>query len=83
MMSCSRPKLSPDEPPDPDYRRRLLVEWWIELERGGDAGATTWECLDLLRDRVTECLAYSPPLLLQAESYTAKAMLMVSGYEEC
>lgn len=71
---------SPAEAPTLESRRQSLVDWWMELEMSGDAGATNWEVLDVLRDCVTSCLGHDPPDIDRAESYTAQAMLLVGGF---
>jgi len=68
--------MSPVDPPFED-RQALIIQWWVELERAGDAGATTWEVLDPLRDSVTEALQGQD--IRSAESLTARAMLLVDG----
>lgn len=68
--------MSPVEPPFGD-RRALIIQWWMDLERAGDAGATTWEVLDPMRDSVTEALQTGH--IRHAESITARAMLLVDG----
>src|SRR2546423_168825 len=63
-------------------RQQCIIFWWQELSRGGDAGATTWEVLEPIQDRVTASLYASPPDLRTAESLTALAVALVSGLEE-
>lgn len=72
--------LLPDEPEEFERRRRLICEFWTALYIDGDAGSTTWEALDRLRDRVTTALRKRPPRLCLAESLTAKAALLVAGH---
>ena len=62
--------------------RQAVVNWWRNLELEGNAGETTWEVLDSIRDRVTECLMRSPPDLAMAASLTAEAALLVGGRNE-
>jgi len=63
-------------------RRQAVIEWWTELSRSGDAGCTSWEVLDSIQHLVTDALALGPPGLDEAESLTAKAVLMVAGQIE-
>ena len=83
-MSRQESKLLPAElPRSAPVRRQLIVDWWMGLERSGDAGATTWEVLDVLRDQVTYALMKGAASLVEAESLTAQAMLLVAGLAEC
>jgi len=68
-------------PPLADIASRIedLKRFWTELEMSGDAGCTTWDVLDLLKDRVTMLLMLDPPDVLSAESKTAEAMLRIVG----
>ncbi len=75
-------KLLPDELTQPERQSRLMIEFWTALDNEGDAGATTWEALDRLRDRVTTALRKRPPDISLADSLTAKAALLISGYRE-
>lgn len=63
-------------------RRQALVEWWTQLEMGGDCGMTTWGVLDPIRDRVTACLALGPPRLDEAEHWTARALRLITGEDK-
>ena len=60
-------------------RRQGLVDWWTQLETCGDCGSTSWEVLDPIRDRVTECLGVGPPAIDQAEHLTALALRLITG----
>jgi hypothetical protein len=74
---------SPRDVSSPDQlRRQAIIEWWMQLEMSGDCGSTNWRVLDPIRDRVTACLGFSPPLLDEAEHLTAKAILLVTGDEK-
>jgi hypothetical protein len=75
--------LSSADPPVDSIRRQQVVDVWIELNMSGDAGATTWEVLDNLSNKVTECLHAEPLLLSKAESLTAKALLLRNGATDC
>jgi hypothetical protein len=75
-------RLSPEDLLTHASRRQQIVDWWIALEMGGDAGAASWGVLDVLRDRVTACLGCDPPDILSAEGFTAQAMLLLSGFDE-
>jgi hypothetical protein len=66
-------------PQDMPGRIENLKRFWTDLSMSGDAGCTTWDVLDLLRDRVTEYLMRDPPDLLRAESLTADALLRITG----
>ena len=68
------------ECPPPQTRRYRIIRWWMDLEMCGDAGGTTWEVLDPLRDRVTEYLSFDN--IPMADSLTAKALLLVQGGNE-
>ena len=82
-MSDRRADVLPAETRLDTERRQALVDWWQEVSRSGDAGATTWEVLDRLRDRVTECLYMCPPDLCLAESFTAQALFLMEPSCEC
>lgn len=77
------PELLPAAPLDLTGRRQLVIQFWTDLEMSGDAGGTTWEVLDGLRDRVTACLAVRPPGIEHAERLTAQAMLLLQGLSDC
>ena len=74
--------LLPVEPRHDNERRQRIVDWWLDLSRGGDAGAATWEVLESIQDRVTASICGSPPDIRSAESLTALAFALVSGQEE-
>lgn len=63
-------------------RQWLIIEFWRELQRSGDSGATSWEVLDSIANRVTEALMQEPPDLNRAESLTARALLLIEGFIE-
>ena len=63
-------------------RSKLIIEFWTALDNEGDTGATNWEALDRLRDRVTTALRKRPPDISLAESLTAKAALLIAGHRE-
>ncbi len=75
-------ELLPDEPSRSERRTRLIIEFWSSLDNEGETGATTWEALDRLRERVTTALLKRPPDLGLAESVTARAALLMAGYRE-
>ena len=75
-------ELLPDELTRSERRSRLLTEFWTSLDNEGDTGATTWEALDRLRERVTTALLKRPPDFGLAESLTARAALLMAGYRE-
>lgn len=62
--------------------RQKVIDFWCNLEPDRDAGETTWEVLDPIRDQVTECLMHSPPDLAKAASLTAEAALLIGGRNE-
>jgi hypothetical protein len=72
-------KLSPEERDTQERQRKAIVSWWNELRVGGDSGATTWEVLDALERRVSECLDRASPDVGDATSLTAKAALLIAG----
>lgn len=63
-------------------RRQALVDWWTQLEMGGDCGSTCWEVLDPIRDAVTACLALGPPAIDKAEHLTARALRLITGEDK-
>ena len=68
---------------EPDCEQNVqeaIIDFWRELSMSGDAGCTTWEVLEPLQDRVTECLACGR--LRQATEYTAKALCLIAGLAE-
>ena len=65
--------LSSDDPQSSVSRWRLITAWWSDLFDGGDPGATTWEVLEEIQQKVTDCRAQEPPDLGRAESLTFKA----------
>ena len=73
-------ELSPKDPMESERRRRLICEFWHALYDEGDSGATTWEALDRLHNRVTTALRQRPSNLGLAESLTAKAASLIDGY---
>lgn len=72
----------PDNPGSEGERLQLVVDWWNSLRDCGESGATTWEELEKLEQEVTECLARDEPDIEQAESLTAKAILLIAGCTE-
>ena len=79
MRSCS-PELSPGALQALDARMKRITAFWNELHTCGDPGATTWDVLESLENKVTECLYRSPPDVSSAESLTAQAALLISGF---
>lgn len=80
-MNRHRCKLLSEASPQSSLLREQIIAYWQELGMSGDSGATSWEVLDRLRDRVTESLLWND--LASAGSLTAKAMLLVAGTVEC
>jgi hypothetical protein len=72
-------KLYPGSPGPHSEEFSAIVEFWMEIERSGDAGATTWEVLDRIRNRVTECLRQDSPNLIEARRLTAEAIGKIEG----
>ena len=70
------------DPAEFERRRRLIIEFWQALDDDGDAGATTWEVLDRLRDKVTTALLRRPPDICLAESLTAKAAILLTNHHD-
>lgn len=68
-----------DDPIETERRRKLIIEFWAALESDGDSGATTWEALDRMRERVRTALFRRPPDICLAESLTAQAALLLAG----
>lgn len=81
MNGCNT-KLSPGELQASDAHRKRISDFWNELRTCGDPGATNWEALESLENEVTECLYLSPPDLVRADSLTAKAALLIGGFDE-
>ncbi len=70
------------ENPDPLLPQlRQVAEWWNQLRVSGDSGATTWEVLDDLERKVTDCITADPPDIARAVSLTMRAMHFVAGNE--
>ena len=64
-------------------RRQRIVEFWSAVHIDEDSGSTTWEVLEGLERRVTDCLAAQPPNIDLAEQLTAKTLLiMATGQED-
>jgi type IV secretory pathway ATPase VirB11/archaellum biosynthesis ATPase len=68
------------EPTESERKTKLIKEFWTALFDEGDAGATTWEALDRLSERVTTALRQRPPNICLAESLTAEAALLIAGH---
>jgi hypothetical protein len=79
-MKNDKSELLSAEPTDVQRRMRSIIDFWTALYQDGDAGATTWEVLDRLRDRVTTALHARPPDIRLAESLTARAASLLSEY---
>jgi len=77
-MQKHRTELSPDITVGED-RIQTIVHFWNGLRACDDSGATTWEVLDSLEKKVTECMYHDPPDMQGAESLTAKAALLIAG----
>lgn len=77
-MNNDKSELLSAEPTDVQRRMKSLIDFWTALYEDGDAGATTWEVLDRLRDKVTSALHARPPDISRAESLTARAASLLS-----
>lgn len=55
------------------------MDFWNGLSCRADAGETTWGVLEELQTQVSDCLSHEPPDLKMAESFTARAALLMSG----
>jgi hypothetical protein len=63
-------------------RREQLLEWWSHIRIAHDPGATTREVLGSLERQVIDCLMADAPRLSEAESATAKALMLIAGQVE-
>jgi len=63
-------------------RIRNIVEFWNDYATFDDPGSTTREVLEELQQEVTHCLSHDPTDINCAEGLTAKAMLLLAGYQE-
>jgi len=70
-------QLAPEELESSWARAEYLVDFWNQLRISDDTGMSSWEELGPLERSVTDCLARSD--LAEAESMTAKAMLLIAG----
>lgn len=73
---------SSDEPDQARVQTQQIVEFWSQLRVGGETGATTWDVLESIELKVTDCLARRPPDVANAGSLTAFAMLLITGGSE-
>ena len=71
--------MSPEDPRHRSVRIRGMVDFWSDFDVCGEAGATTLEVIEALRQDVTECLSRNPPDVEKAESLTARALLLIAG----
>lgn len=68
-------------PPDPEHRLEEVTAFWEALRVGSsDAGETTSDGLEDLYQDVVSSLSRNPPDIIRAESITAYAALLLSGY---
>lgn len=77
-MNASFDDLSPDE------RDRIghLRDFWNPFAVCDEFGGATREVLESLQLEVTECLYERPPDISKAESLTAHAMLVMTGWSD-
>jgi hypothetical protein len=57
----------------------LISDFWNQLRITEEVGAATWEALEVLERKTTECLAARPRDIGRARRYTAEAILLISG----
>jgi hypothetical protein len=72
-------ELSPAEAEHQTELIEAVKQFWIDLEMSGEAGATTWDELDPIRDRVTWALATNPPDVSSAVQQSFRAKILISG----
>jgi hypothetical protein len=72
----------PGESPSEVERLHQILEFWEQLEVGGDPGETMWGELEPLKDQVTSALKQVPMDLARAETLTAYAALLSTGQTE-
>lgn len=72
--------LSPAAPDVGMSVRQSIIDFWRDLSASGDAGCASWDVLEPLQDRVTECLACGR--LREAADNTAKALCLIQGLTE-
>ena len=68
----------------PEDRERInrAISFWNEYGVHQESGAATWEVIDEVQRKVTECL-YAAEIEAHAiESLTAKAMMLMQGWTE-
>jgi len=72
--------LSPEEPP-PDAKKDIgfIVDTWNLLRTCDELGGTSWEELEPLERRATECLSCKPPDILGARRATIDALDLLEG----
>jgi hypothetical protein len=61
-------------------RVEFMLDFWHQLRVSDNTGLTTWEELVGLERNVVDCLAKGD--LGKAESFTARAMLLIAGRQE-
>lgn len=72
--------LSPSNlPRGDDAELNLIIEFWNQLRVSDELGGTTWEVLEPLERRVTECLDRAPPDVDAARTATAEALWLLDG----
>ena len=74
--------LSPGLSVEDRERVRRIAEFWNDYATCGDSGETSREVLEELQQEVTDCLYGNPPDIDCAEGLTARAMLLIAGYQE-
>jgi hypothetical protein len=73
---------SPEEPPDLSERLFQIEQFWeqLDMSNSGTPGETTWEELERLKSQVFAALAATPKDVTRAESLTAYAALLMTGF---
>jgi len=80
MKNCH--ELSPGGRAPPNDRHQWIIDWWNAFSVCDRPGGTTWEVLDDIQRQVAECLSREPPDLVNAESLTARAMILMDGLSD-
>ena len=78
-MSIHRARLLSGESVNDRDRIDAIVEFWNSLRVSDDHGSTTWEVLDELERRVTDCLALRPRDITTADRLTTEALFRMTG----
>jgi hypothetical protein len=65
--------------PDESDEVTVISSFWNHLRITDEIGAATWEALEVLERKATDCLAAEPRDVVRARGYTAQAILLISG----